>query len=1618
MTAKTIDSSLRYFGALCDQICSDSSLTVKQEILSGFIARYNGNMGLLFKLLLPKFNGRLYHLQDKQLIKLFALALKVTEKTIRDDVNMTGCIAMTVQKLFHPRPSATIDASTGWCTLKMEDLDAHLEALSKVTQEDAQLAAIQAFLNVACKKALFLYLRQIKQDLKLGAGIRCVLSGLHPSANAVYKQCANIQEVVRRVLAGETDVADEDDDDAASPGRVRSPSPPAGRAALKKGAVVASITLGMPMAPMLAAPSKGIDHVLSKCPNGAFSETKYDGERIQIHKSGQKFTFYARSLKPMKEDKYEGLDVFLAKAVQADSIILDGEILLVDIATSQPLPFGTLGKHKKAQFLSACTCIVLFDIMYVNGTSLLNVPLEKRREIMKSAVHCIPNRVVLSEMRHVSGTIEQRKHIMQRHLAHAIAEGLEGLVVKDVQSVYEPAARHWVKLKKDYLEGMADSADLVVLGAYYGSGAKGGLLSTFLMGVCDKTVPVGGRGRWKTVCKVGNGHDDATLTALNEKYKTFMVSPSAAPPKAPLWIDVHNSHMPDKFVSDPEASDVWEIIGAEFSTTKTHTAASISLRFPRVLKRRDDKDPSIATSLQELVKLVEVSKEKSTRLGLAAEIPNDDEDDELNGSDRAPVLLATRVATKDVVAHRPLDVVLKEVLGGAVAHGVAAAVVPPAAVAAPRFARTHADDEEYRARLHSAVVPAAAPAAAAHPATTAAPKPSLEYVTSEIAQPLSSADNPHQNMVILHSTALKGKWSNRGTMGSITKYLGEEPQDAYAELSPTIKIGEVIFCEVSNRQSSGKLYVGTMIGQQAAAKAGEVPQVDPAALKQCIEKGFAFAKKFSASVHVAKLDRVTGVDWTAVDSLLKHLTAEHGVRCVVYSRDGGTAALARSKTYAPVASPAHPPPSLESTHGFTRLGTSVPNGSSPPALGPSESALLVTRTESDLGGAFMDGVTCWLSPAFAPRDSAALQQKLTMMGGRVATAHAACTHVVLASSSDPNAPPPAATQSRVLRGWLDDSFVHGRKLDENAYSAAAHASAPAQSADDQQRLAQRSSTGSIVFNALRSAKVVIDGFAEKERDELSTKVCMLGGVVQERWKTVGSTKSTHMVSRSWSAEAQRVSDLGGVIVSRAWIDAAMAAGVAPDPMLYMMSSSSAGVAAASVSIAAGEVRVVQARREEARSSSPGSALPPTLREDSFADSPAPSTPPPVTRRSPTSERSPSPVAKPMSPRGVPSACKRPREATPPRRIFIDTLPPTPAAQICRSRPLAGLTFACEGYSSDVRDRLERLVAYLGGVVVPAFRVGCSYLICETLTLVSLPLVRQSKVVTSAWICDMMNDSSHAFKDPSVNAARYLYGHCMNSARTGAPLLAAEARSTVTQSNNKSVRERDEGNTTDEDDAPPPKSSRCERLLAASSLPPTVLPATVLLDTVDDGIERLSPASTETASTVPDGEARDVDSPASTVSDDTVLPAARGGATAAPVLLPSLFGHIVALVVPVAAEDRDAEMKSSINESRRFLIAYGADVISSIAEWPHELPDVASRIQKGGCSVVLLLPTCSVLSSAARHRLVQQAITALQDFQSTHPSVKVITTAGVVDKNWVMECLRTGSVRPYIRAADV
>lgn len=798
----SIEPTVKNFGLLCRQVADEPSLTLKKDIISGFTRRYAGDLTLLFSLLLPKLSSRVYYVQEKQILSLLSDVLEVRESTLKDEWNRNGCVADTALLHFTPS-SATPRDGHGWCNMLLSSFDGFLDKFSSSSTHTERCRTLKSFCSIACPQALYYFLREIKQDLRLNAGERTIFEGLHPQAYDIYKHCARISEVVRVVQRGIIGDTDERGSD-------RSPSAGDDSSTAGGTRLGQSMQLGIPISPMLAAPVRSIQEALRKCPNGAFSEVKYDGERIQVHKNGAQLHFFSRSLKPMKPEKYSSIEMHLQQAITADSCILDGEILMVDQVTSIPLPFGTLGSHKRENFAAACPCIFFFDILYINGASATNLPLKKRRELLKSSVQFVRNRVMFSELCIIEGDQRAREKTLQKHLNIALCEGLEGLVIKDVMSVYEPRARHWMKIKKDYLDGLADLADLLVVGAWYGSGSKGGQLMTFLMGCVDTTVPLGADHCIKTVCKVTNGLSDSVITVLTKRYKETMTPTTSNGSKKslPKWLDCSSIHVPDMIVKDYRTADIMMIIGAEFTASSNHSSG-ISIRFPRVLRLRPDKSLDTATTLSELQclfhsspALTQESEEESKILRL--------EDATANLSDYVP---SGSSGGKSLEAG---DEYLSSV-----------------PVKEKSFVKKISGRPEKK-------------------------RSSITYRNNVAALPLDNHVEANESVLVCHCVAERRHWSSKGFMGRISLFFGSSAQQEFDKCVGTrdgsfscsaLCLGDVCLSEVGSASRPGRVFIATMIVQEISSH-GKLPIVNEAALHQALDTCLRLGEQSSVSTFI------------------------------------------------------------------------------------------------------------------------------------------------------------------------------------------------------------------------------------------------------------------------------------------------------------------------------------------------------------------------------------------------------------------------------------------------------------------------------------------------------------------------------------------------------------------------------------------------------------------------------------------------------------------------------------------------------------------------------------------------------------------------------------------------
>jgi DNA ligase-1 len=322
-------------------------------------------------------------------------------------------------------------------------------------------------------------------------------------------------------------------------------------------------------------------------------EPKYDGVRVQIHYDKSKVKIekskimnFSRNLENTTA-MFPELDDAISQ-IKAESVILDSEAVGINPKTKQIIPFQETVTRKRKHGIEAAREAVplrfyVFDILFHNGRDLLSEPLSRRREILK---HCLGKGKVLKVSPQI---VTDNAEKLRSYHDQQLRNGLEGAVVKKWDSPYEPGRRgfSWVKFKGE--EGktgkLKDTVDCVVMGYYAGEGKRSSFgIGAFLVGVKS------GEG-YVTVTKIGTGVTDDQWTNLKSVFEKLR---SREKPR--VYSAVNKTLTPDFWI-DPEV--VVEIAGDDLTRSPTHTAG-YAIRFPRLVRVRNDKRPSEATTVKEI----------------------------------------------------------------------------------------------------------------------------------------------------------------------------------------------------------------------------------------------------------------------------------------------------------------------------------------------------------------------------------------------------------------------------------------------------------------------------------------------------------------------------------------------------------------------------------------------------------------------------------------------------------------------------------------------------------------------------------------------------------------------------------------------------------------------------------------------------------------------------------------------------------------------------------------------------------------------------------------------------------------------------------------------------------
>ncbi|OXV11628.1 hypothetical protein Egran_00610 [Elaphomyces granulatus] len=391
---------------------------------------------------------------------------------------------------------------------------------------------------------------------------------------------------------------------------------------------VCKLQPGVPLKPMLAKPTKSITEVLDRFEGKDFTcEYKYDGERAQIHyvapesvhkfpnsmislqKDGKRlcaiFSRNSEDLSKKYPDILAKVETWIKPGVQ--SFVLDCETVAWDVDNKKVLPFQQLMTRKrkdvKAEDVKVKVCVFAFDLLFFNGEATVKRTLRERRRIIHESFQSVEGEFAFAQFGNTNDLEE-----IQTLLDESVKASCEGLMVKMLdteESGYEPSkrSRNWLKVKKDYLAGIGDSLDLVVLGAYFGRGKRTSVYGAFLLAAYDTNSQT-----FETICNIGTGFSESLLEEL---HKTL--SPLAIDRPKPFYS--HSNVPKDQPDVWFEPRLVWEVKAADLTLSPRYKAAAnefvgltgggkgISLRFPRYIKAREDKKPEEATTTRSVAEM-------------------------------------------------------------------------------------------------------------------------------------------------------------------------------------------------------------------------------------------------------------------------------------------------------------------------------------------------------------------------------------------------------------------------------------------------------------------------------------------------------------------------------------------------------------------------------------------------------------------------------------------------------------------------------------------------------------------------------------------------------------------------------------------------------------------------------------------------------------------------------------------------------------------------------------------------------------------------------------------------------------------------------------------------------
>lgn len=502
-------------------------------------------MGRVF----PPWSDKEIGIADKIMVKAISKVSGETEARIFDVIRETGDPGLAAEKVTVKKSQTTLFTQQ----LTVEKVYENLAKLAELTGKGSQekkLSYISELLSFSSPLDAKYITRLILGDLRLGVGEGTV-------RDAIAKTFSIPKESVEKAYYLTSDL-----------GEVAMLAKKKGEEGLND----ISIEVGRPIKVMLALKEDSIEKAVEETGKAAF-EVKYDGARVQIHKSGE-IELYTRRLENVTK-QFPEIIKLAGESINAESAIVEGEIVAIN-ADRKPMPFQNLSRRIKRKYDIGEMVdripveVNLFDIVYLDGKNLLDEEFQARRKRLESIIKP-SERFRLAEQL-VTDNVEEAG----RFYRQALDAGHEGVMVKILNAPYKAGSRVGYMYK---IKPVMETLDLVPVGATWGEGRRASWLGSYLLAARDNDT-----GDYLTIGRMATGLNDEQLQELTNRLKPSIISQKG------------------KEVT-LKPSIVMEVAYEEIQKSPTYESG-YALRFPRLVRVRDDKSPEDGDTLERVEEII------------------------------------------------------------------------------------------------------------------------------------------------------------------------------------------------------------------------------------------------------------------------------------------------------------------------------------------------------------------------------------------------------------------------------------------------------------------------------------------------------------------------------------------------------------------------------------------------------------------------------------------------------------------------------------------------------------------------------------------------------------------------------------------------------------------------------------------------------------------------------------------------------------------------------------------------------------------------------------------------------------------------------------------------------